>query len=90
MIFILFVLGSESDCLVDLLFSETLAEKGSTVFLLGLAVHLLRQVLQSLHLVVFVHDLAALHIDLSLQFLVRRHCGVQTQLLVFNRMGLTV
>ena len=83
------MLGSESDCLVDLLLSETLAEKGSAVFLLGLAVHLLRVVLQSLHLIVLVHDLAALHIDLSFQFFVCRHCGVQTQLLVFNRMGLT-
>jgi hypothetical protein len=58
--------GSESYGLVNLLLSKTLAKNGSLVFLLGFLVHLPRQIMQSDHLVVFVHDFATQHINFAL------------------------
>lgn len=70
MVLVLLVLRSQSDCLIDLLDSQTLAEEGSAVLLLGLLVHLSSQVIEALSLVVLVHDLLAKHINLALVILV--------------------
>ena len=67
----------ECDCLIDLLFGETLAEEGPVVLLLCLAVHLRSQVLQSFGLTILVHNLAAEHVDLPLRLLVLGHCLIQ-------------
>ena len=84
MVLVFLVLGPERDRLVDLLLGEALAEEGRAVLLLRLPVHLLRQVHQSAHLAVLVHDLAAQHINLSLVLLVLRLGLIEAQLFVLD------
>ena len=88
-ILIFFVLGSESNGLVDLLLSQTLAKEGRTVLLFCLFVHLFGEVGQSGHLAVLVHDLAAQHVNLALVLLVLRLRLVEVQLLVLDRVLLS-
>ena len=88
-ILIFFVLGPESNGLVDLLLGQTLAKEGRTVLLFCLFVHLFGEVGQSGHLAVLVHDLAAQHVNLALVLLVLRLRLVEVQLLVLDRVLLS-
>lgn len=69
-VFVLFVLGTESDGLIDLLLSKTLREECGAILLLSLLVHVVGKLLQTARLVVLVLDLATKHVDLTLQVLV--------------------
>jgi len=89
-VFILFVLGPESDRLVDLLLREALLEDSNPVLLHGLLVHLLGQLEQAVGLAVLVHNLSTQHVDLALKLLVLRLGLVQTELFVLDGVLLAV
>ena len=80
------MLGPQCDRLIDLLLSKGLVACRLLVLFHGFLMHLLRQILKALGLALFVHDLSAKHVNLTLVLFVLRSSLIERQLLVANCM----
>ena len=90
MVFIFFVLGSQSDGLIDLLLSKLHRVHCLAILMLSFLVHFFGQLDQSLCLIVLVHDLSSQHINFSLVLFVLRLGRVETELLLLDSMLLAI